>query len=62
MQRPQGWSFAVVGRDVLDVPKFLGVFDDYNDATRLRDSAELAGWHDVAVIGAADLQMRAKSR
>ncbi|MGB9031621.1 MAG: hypothetical protein WCC27_15980 [Acidobacteriaceae bacterium] len=62
MQRPQGWSFAVVGRDVLDVAKFLGVFDDYNEATKFRDSAELVGWHDAVVVGAAEVKTGAKSR
>lgn len=54
MYRTEGWAYTVVGCDVLDNPKFLGFYENHDEALRLQKSAELLGWHSVAVVSAVD--------
>ena len=46
------WAFAVVGCDLRDHPKYLGLAETYEDAVKLQENMMVIGWRRVAVFDA----------
>jgi len=51
--KEEAWNFAVVGCNPNDVPKYLGFFDNYEEAVKFLKNMENIGWRRVAVFDAA---------
>ena len=49
----EGWSFAVVGCDSHNNPKYLGFFVTREDADKCHKELQGAGWRRVAIFDAA---------
>ncbi len=49
----KSWSFAVVGCDSHNNPKYLGFFENREDADNCQKEMETAGWRRVAIFDAA---------
>lgn len=53
VMKAKTWAFAVVGCDLKDHPKYLGLAQSYEDAIKLRENMLVVGWRRVAVFDAA---------
>jgi len=54
------WSFAVIGYDLRNHPKYLGFAKTYEDAVKLQENMIVIGWRRVAVFDAALQEVKAK--
>lgn len=54
------WAFTVIGCDLKDHPKYLGLAKTYEDAVKLQENMTVIGWRRVAVFDAALREVKKK--
>jgi hypothetical protein len=54
------WAFAIVGCDLEDHPKYLGLAKTYEDAVKLQENMTIVGWRRVALFNAALQEVKEK--
>jgi hypothetical protein len=58
--KAKAWSFAIVGCDLNDRPKYLGLAETYEDAVKLQENVTIVRWRRVALFNAASLEVKEK--